>query len=116
MRSFSVPAHAGTAAGAAGSMAPSFTSTPTAAWVMLFAVLHDIEAGVGVDRAARTERCVRRRAVAFGDDVAALQHDERERDPQLGRPPEDLVDSILDRHEPRTLSDAAAATGGRPFN
>ena len=41
MHSLSVPAHAGTAAGAAGSIAPSFTNTPTAAWTMLFAVLHD---------------------------------------------------------------------------
>ena len=42
MHSFSVPAHAGTAAGAVGSIAPSFTSIPTAAWTMLFAVLHEI--------------------------------------------------------------------------
>ena len=42
MLSLSVPAHAGTAAGATGSITPSFTSTPTAAWTMLFAVLHEI--------------------------------------------------------------------------
>ena len=42
MHSLSVPTQAGTGAGAAGSMAPSLTSTPTAAWVMLFAVLHEI--------------------------------------------------------------------------
>ncbi len=58
MHSLSVPAHAGTAAGAVGSIAPSFTSTPTAAWTMLFAVLHEISRVLGVDRAAGPERGV----------------------------------------------------------
>ena len=39
---FGVPAHAGTAAGSAGSRRPSPTSTPTAACTIDLAVLHEI--------------------------------------------------------------------------
>ena len=39
---FSVPSHSGTGAGAAGSSTPSPTRIPTAAWVMLLAMLHEI--------------------------------------------------------------------------
>ena len=66
------------------------------------------QAGAGIHRPAGPERRVGRRAIALGDDVAALQHDERQRDPELGWPledvPDDVLDSILDRHDPGTPS------------
>ena len=39
---FSVPAHSGTGAASAGSIRPSPTSMPTAAWVIDLAMLHEI--------------------------------------------------------------------------
>ena len=50
--SFSVPAHSGTGAGSAGSRRPSPTSSPTAAWAIDLAMLHEISGVAAVTGSA----------------------------------------------------------------
>ncbi len=42
MSALGVPAHSGTGAGASRSSSPSPTNMPTAAWVIDFAMLHEV--------------------------------------------------------------------------
>ena len=78
MACFSVPFHDGTGAGAEGSSRPSPTRMPTAAWVMLLAMLHEMSVVSASTGPPGPNSGVGLGAVALEHDVARLHHHQGE--------------------------------------
>ena len=78
--SFGVPSHPATAAGRSSSSRPSPTRMPTAAWVMLFAMLHDVNVVSAVTGPPGPKIVSGCDAIPLEHDLAALHHEQREAD------------------------------------